>query len=76
MLEKGSELTQVVVDPDWETADADIDNNSYPRKIIPSRIEAYKEERSGFSNRDIMEDIKTEIKEDEDEDDETTGSDQ
>ena len=43
---KGKELVQVVVDPDWETADADIENNHYPRRIIPSRIEAFKSESS------------------------------
>ncbi len=75
VLEKGSELTSVVVDPNWETADADIDNNSYPRKIIPSRIEAYKEERSGLSNRDIMKDIKTKIEKDEDKKTESEESD-
>jgi hypothetical protein len=52
---KGKELTQVVVDPEWETADADIENNHYPRRIIPSRIEAYKSERSKERvSRDLM----------------------
>ena len=36
------ELTQVVVDPQWETADVDVENNHYPRRIVPSRIELYK----------------------------------
>lgn len=52
---KGKELVQVVVDPDWETADADIENNHYPRRIIPSRIEAFKSERSKARvSRDLM----------------------
>ena len=67
VLEKGDELISATVDPDWETADADIDNNSYPRRIIPSRIESFKEKRTGLSRRDIMQDSKTELK-DEDED--------
>jgi hypothetical protein len=52
---KGKELVQVVVDPDWETGDADIENNHYPRRIIPSRIEAFKDE-AGKSrvSRDLM----------------------
>lgn len=52
---KGKELVQVVVDPDWETGDADLENNHYPRRIIPSRIEAFKDEatRSRVS-RDLM----------------------
>ena len=71
VLEKGDELTSVIVDPDWETADSSIDNNSYPRKIIPSRIESFKEKKAeGFPHRDIMKDSKTELKSDDDDDDE------
>jgi hypothetical protein len=52
---KGKELVQVVVDPDWETADADIENNHYPRRIIPSRVEAFKaEESKSRVSRDLM----------------------
>lgn len=52
---KGKELVQVVVDPDWETGDADIENNHYPRRIIPSRIEAFKDEQSKARvSRDLM----------------------
>lgn len=52
---KGKELEQVVVDPDWETADADVENNYYPRRIIPSRIEAFKtEESKARVGRDLM----------------------
>jgi hypothetical protein len=52
---KGKELVQVVVDPDWETGDADIENNHYPRRIIPSRIETFKEEQSkARTARDLM----------------------
>ena len=62
------ELTQVTVDPNWETGDADVDNNSFPRKIVESRIEAYKSDRSfSFNRRDIMQDIKTELEPEEDE---------
>jgi hypothetical protein len=69
VYDKEKELTQVTVDPNWETADADISNNSFPRKITPSRVEAYKSKRSfSFKRRDIMQDIKTELKtDDEDE---------
>ena len=60
-------LTNVTVDPQWETADVDISNNHYPRKIIQSRVEAYKsKKRTGLVYRDIMQDIKTELKTDED----------
>jgi hypothetical protein len=56
VTDKGKVLTSVEIDPRWETADVDIENNYYPRRIIPSRVEAYK----------IMQDIKTELKSDDD----------
>ena len=56
------ELKQVVIDPRWETADVDMENNHYPRRIIPSRIETFKSpEKEGLEQRDIMQDIKTEL---------------
>lgn len=69
------EVTSIVVDPKWETADVDIENNYYPRRIIPSRIETFKSSpRSGLGGRDLMEEIKTELKTD-DEDDEASDED-
>lgn len=57
-------LKQVVVDPKWLTADVDVENNHYPRQIIPSRIEAFKREKSKeLVERDIMQDSKTKLKE-------------
>lgn len=57
-------LKQVVVDPKWLTADVDVENNHYPRQIIPSRIEAFKREKSkDLAERDIMQDSKTKLKE-------------
>jgi hypothetical protein len=57
-------LKQVVVDPKWLTADVDVENNHYPRQIIPSRIEAFKREKSkDLVERDIMQDSKTKLKE-------------
>ncbi len=56
------ELTGVVIDPNWETADVDVENNHYPRRIIPSRIEIFKSpEKDGFEHRDIMHDSKTKL---------------
>lgn len=66
LLVSDKDLVSVEVDPRWETADVDVDNNHYPRKIIPSRIETYKsKKRTGKVYRDIMQDIKTELKTDE-----------
>ncbi len=60
---KDKELSSVTIDPNWETADVDVVNNTYPRQIIPSRIEAYKSKRSQTGkNRDIMQDSKTKLK--------------
>ena len=65
ITEKGKNLVSVTVDPRWETADVDVENNNYPRRIIPSRIEVYKREKSKAKvSRDIMQDIKTELKKD------------
>ncbi|MBE0365461.1 hypothetical protein PULV_b0034 [Pseudoalteromonas ulvae UL12] len=67
VTDKNKELKEVTVDPSWETADVDIENNHYPRRIIPSRIEVFKaKKRTGKVNRDIMQDIKTELKKDDD----------
>ncbi|MDB5906974.1 MAG: aminopeptidase, partial [Massilia sp.] len=49
-------LTQ---DPYWETADVDTSNNSWPRKITPSRVELFKAER-GVG--DMMKDLNTPLK--------------
>ncbi|KEO86194.1 aminopeptidase [Erythrobacter sp. JL475] len=55
---KGKELAEVVLDPDWETADADINNNHYPRRIIDSRVEAFKSpEPSSRFGRDLMAEV-------------------
>ncbi|MCP5330078.1 MAG: M1 family metallopeptidase [Pseudomonadales bacterium] len=63
------DIKDIVVDPHWETADVDIENNYYPRRLIPSRVEAYKNERrDSFSARDLMQDYKSELKSEDDED--------
>jgi len=54
VTDRNKELAQVIVDPNWETADTDIENNYYPRRIIPSRVEAYKR---SFKPRDLMREI-------------------
>ncbi len=49
-------LTQ---DPYWETADTDVSNNAWPRKLQQSRIELFKQERGG---NDSMKDFGTKLK--------------
>ena len=68
VYDKEKELVQVIVDPLWETADADINNNSFPRQILPSRVEAYSRSPGfSFRGRDIMHDITTELNTDDEE---------
>jgi len=40
VTDKDKVLSSVTLDPRWETADVEVNNNHYPRKIIRSRIEA------------------------------------
>jgi len=76
LLVLDKELKSVVVDPDWETADVDVENNHYPRRMIPSRLETFKAKpRPGFVNRDIMQDSKAKLKTDEKKEEKKEGSD-
>ena len=62
LLVTAEKISSFVVDPMLETADADIENNFYPRRMIPSRIESYPDPgREGLAARDLMHDIKTEL---------------
>ena len=55
---KSKELREVVLDPEWETADADINNNYYPRRIIDSRVEAFKRpDPTSRTGRDLMAEV-------------------
>ena len=49
-------LTQ---DPNWETADVDVSNNSWPRKATPSRLELFKTERDP---NNLMRDFNSKLK--------------
>jgi hypothetical protein len=46
------ELKQVTLDPNLETADVDMHNNHYPRKVTPSRFELFK--RNGYDRENKM----------------------
>ena len=64
LLVSPEKISSIVVDPKWETADADIENNYYPRRIIPSRIESFRRPPSGnLADRDIMHNIRSGEKE-------------
>ena len=63
LLVSPEKISSIVVDPKWETADADIENNYYPRRMIPSRIESVRRPPSGnLADRDIMHNIGSEQK--------------
>ena len=58
----------MVVDPNWETADVDVDNNHFPRRIVPSRIEAFKAPDSASRiARDLIQDSTVELDGDDEE---------
>jgi hypothetical protein len=52
-------MTSLTHDPYWETADIDQNNNAWPRKATPSRLELFKTERGG---NDLMKDFNTKLK--------------
>jgi hypothetical protein len=47
-------------DPYWETADTDVSNNSWPRKVTPSRLELFKTQRN--QGDDMMKDFNEKLK--------------
>lgn len=53
-------IVSITQDPYWETADIDTSNNSWPRKIQPSRLELFKTDRERGEN--LMRDMKTPLK--------------
>ena len=74
LLVLDKELSSIVIDPRWETADVNIENNYYPRRMIPSRVEIYK--RPARKAKNLMHESKTKLKSDEDdkkEDDKKSG---
>lgn len=70
LIVSAEKISAFVVDPLQETADADIENNYYPRRIIPARIKSSRPPESGsLAERDLMHDIRTKRNEDGGEDD-------
>jgi len=43
------EVISIELDPNLETADTDISNNSWPRKVVPTRFELYNRSKSRHS---------------------------
>lgn len=61
LLVREGDISEIVVDPHWETADVDVTNNHYPRQFVPSRIELFKREDK---RRNLMSDLRVERKTD------------
>jgi hypothetical protein len=53
-------MVSLTQDPYWETADTDVNNNSWPRKLVPSRLELFKSQRTGGD--DMMKDFNEKLK--------------
>ena len=47
-----------MLDPNWETADTDVNNNYWPARVIKSRFELYKRKKA----KDMMHDFSVELK--------------
>lgn len=61
-------VESITLDPHWETADADLNNNYWPPRDEESRLELFKRERR--RGRNLMNDIDVELKKDEQNDEE------
>lgn len=51
MIITEKKIQSVTVDPNLETADTELENNYFPRRIIPSRFDLFQSQRGGFSGR-------------------------
>jgi hypothetical protein len=60
MIVTDEPMTGLTQDPYWETADTDTSNNSWPRKVTPSRVELFKSRPAG--GEDMMSDYNTKLK--------------
>ena len=58
MLIRDKEITEIVLDKHWETADVDVNNNYWPARIIKSRFQLYKKKKDDMM-RDFNEALKS-----------------
>ncbi|MDO6445173.1 M1 family metallopeptidase [Colwellia sp. 1_MG-2023] len=54
---RDKEITAIALDPNWETADVNVNNNYWPARPIKSRFELYKRKQ-----QDMMRDYNVELK--------------
>jgi len=55
---RDKEIKEIALDPNWETADTDINNNYWPARLIKSRFDLYKSKKKD----DMMRDFKVKLK--------------
>jgi len=55
---RDKEIKEIELDPKWETADTNINNNYWPARLIKSRFELYKSKKK----HDMMSDYKVKLK--------------
>ncbi|MEQ8734268.1 MAG: M1 family metallopeptidase [Rhodospirillaceae bacterium] len=53
-------VDSITLDPFWETADVDLNNNYWPRREVESRLELFKRERR--QGRNLMKDLNVDLK--------------
>lgn len=71
LIVRKKQIESVEVDPRLETSDIDVENNNWPRKAIPSRLEIFKQTMPPSKN--MMKDMDEPLKKDEKKDDKKEG---
>ncbi len=61
-------ISEIVLDPYWETADVDVSNNYWPARIVESRLELYKRKKSKSMMQKYQQKLKTDKDDKEDKD--------
>ena len=66
LIAREQRVTAIEVDPHWETADVDVSNNHFPRRMIPSRLEIFEPPPTpgDIPDRDLMHDVTVPLKRD------------
>lgn len=67
LLVRDKEITAIAVDPHWETADVNVNNNYWPARPIKSRFDLYKRKK-----KDMMRDYNKKLKSENDEEESTS----
>jgi len=60
LLITDKEISGIVLDPYWETADVDVNNNYWPARVVESRLELYKRKKSQSMMEKFNKKLKTE----------------